>query len=75
MTDRTVHAITPNGERIVRLDRAGKWYVETGIVARRISIAEAVDLSTHRGSTVFLGRAGGKVFDSRVRKRILERTQ
>lgn len=73
MSDRTVHAITPHGERIVRFDRAGKWYVEGEHGARRISIAEAVDLATHRGSAVFLAKPGGSAFDRAVTKRILER--
>jgi hypothetical protein len=71
MPDRTVHAITADGHRIVRYDRAGKWYVEEEFGARRISLAEAVDMAARRGSAVFLGKPGGSAFDHEVTKAIL----
>lgn len=72
--DRTVHAITVDGHRVVRYDRAGKWYVEDENGCRQhVTLDEAVRMSTRRGSAVFLSKQGGREFDRRVTRTILER--
>lgn len=68
--DRTVHASLPDGSRVVRYDRAGKWFHEppTGPAGgRRITIAEAVRLTVD-GGTWHPSRPGGLAFDARVRR-------
>ena len=65
--DRTIHGTTPNGEQIVRYDRAGKWYRECAGTRRQITFAEAVRLATLVGSYVYLGQPGGQRFDAAVR--------
>jgi hypothetical protein len=71
--DRTIHARTADFKVIVRYDRAGKWYLEGRHNRRRLTIVEAVEMATHRGSRVYLGQPGGRVFDRRVVAAILER--
>lgn len=70
MSDRTVHATLPSGDLVVRLDRAGKWYRESEGQRFPISFGLAVTLATKRGSTIHLGRPGGKRFDAAVRPAI-----
>jgi hypothetical protein len=71
MSDRTIHATTPDGGMIVRYERAGKWYVEWPadrmIPRRAISLREAVRLATQRGAYVYLGQPGGRAFDAKVK--------
>jgi hypothetical protein len=67
--DRVIHGRTPYGEEIVRYDRAGKWYVEKpGVARRQVSLVQAVRHATKPGSVVYLGRPGGRTFDSRVQQ-------
>lgn len=70
--DRRVHVtIVPfDGDRIeiVRYDRAGKWWYESGGVRRPLTLAEAVRFAEDRPAVIWHeGRPGGKVFDARVR--------
>lgn len=72
-TDRTVHAIHPDGAAIVRYDRAGKWFLEELFGRRhRLQIPTAVDAAVrwvrHEGGTIRYGLPGGTVFDARCRK-------
>ncbi len=58
--DRTMHALTPSGNAVVRYDRAGKWFLEGDEVGRRvINLEEAVRLATQPGAVVFYGLLGG----------------
>lgn len=74
--DRTVHATVPGGGEIVRYDKASKWYLEyppkTLKPRTRLSLPKAVDLALKHerepGCCIFLNRAGGTMFDARVRK-------
>lgn len=65
--DRTVHGYTAEGHPIVRYERAGKWYVEPENGKRRhVKITEAAQLAV--AGRPLLDRAGGQVFDARVRR-------
>lgn len=75
MPDRTIHARTVNNTAIVRYDRAGKWYAERGSLRRRLALSEAVSMATKRGSHIYLGKPGGKLFDARVRSTVMERAR
>lgn len=74
--DRTVHATVPGSGEIVRYDKASKWYLEyppkTLKPRTKLSLAGAVDLALKHerepGCCIFLNRAGGTMFDARVRK-------
>lgn len=72
--DRTVHCtIVPgSGERveIVRYDRAGKWWYESGKTRKPLTLDEAVKFAADTRPAVVWheGRRGGLVFDSKVRK-------
>ena len=55
-----------DGAEIVRYDRAGKWYYESGSYRRRLTLAEAVQFVT-RPSEWMPGKPGGGAFDCRVR--------
>jgi hypothetical protein len=69
-TDRTVHAVTVHGHKIVRYAIAGAWYLErTDGSRRRMTLAEAVGYATLGGSEVQLGLPGGSHFDAKVRRR------
>jgi len=68
MADRTIHGMTPNGEQIVRYDRAGKWYRAGNGVIQQIRLAEAVRLATLPGGAAYLGLPGGGSFDAAVRR-------
>ena len=71
-TDRTVHAVHPDGDAIVRYDRAGKWFLEE-VDGRRhpLQIPTAVDAAVrwvrHEDGTIRYGLPGGTVFDARCR--------
>ncbi len=72
MNDRRVHlTIVPAfGERIeiVRYERAGKWFYESGRERRMISLREAVGFAENRPGVIWHeGRPGGAMFDARVR--------
>lgn len=74
MSDRTVHAESKGGYRVVvRYDRAGKWYVEhpgAMIPAMRVTLQEAAyeAVSMERnGGRLFLKLPGGGRFDAAVR--------
>lgn len=72
MSDRTVHCtIVPHfGERIelVRYDRAGKWFYESGNTRRQITLDEAAAMCDERPAVIWHeGRPGGRMFDARVR--------
>lgn len=74
-TDRTVHCtIVPatGGPRIeiVRYDRAGKWWYESGDQRKPLTVTEAVEYaSSTRPSVIWHeGMPGGRRFDSLVRK-------
>lgn len=76
--DRTVHCtIVPLGGgriEIVRYDRAGKWYYESTNGSRKmrrlITVAEAVEFAADTRPAVLWheGRAGGLMFDAKVRR-------
>lgn len=72
--DRVVHAtISPvSGPRIeiVRYDRSGKFYYESGKERRQITLAEAVAFAVpQRPAVIWHERAlGGTRFDAAVRK-------
>lgn len=72
---KTIHAITADRTYVVRYDRVRKWYAEGRDGKRQITIAEAVELATRRGSRVYLDQPGGSVFDAGVRTMILERVR
>lgn len=72
MSDRTVHCTTvpASGERIelVRYDRSGKWFYESGPTKRHVTLAEAVAMCDNRPAVIWHeGRPGGRMFDARVR--------
>jgi len=65
--DRTVHGYTPDGDPIVRYERAGKWFIEPAGGARKpVSLGEAARLA-HAGRHL-PHRAGGTRFDAAVGK-------
>lgn len=69
--DRTVHAEA--GEwKLVRYDRAGKWYEEYEPdrmrPAREISVRLAAILAIRYGAEIHEGLPGGRVFEARVRE-------
>ena len=64
-TDRTVHGQTWDGEKIVRYDRGGKWYVEKKDGTRkRVGVKEAASLAAM--GDAYLGKPGGGAFDFKV---------
>lgn len=72
MADRTVHAIHPSGEQIVRYDRAGKWYIELvppSVDAPRrkhVGVREAARRARElreQGGEILVGLHGGQMFD------------
>ena len=73
MLDRTVHATGPGGRRIVRYNRAGKWYIEMpGCRRQHRSINEAALVAalwvrTDQGQ-VHYGLPGGSRFDALIRR-------
>lgn len=66
---RTVHGKTPEGDEIVRYDRAGKWYRESETGRQSLNIAAAVYHVCRAGGEAFIGRPGGRRFDAMVRDR------
>jgi len=70
MSDRTVHATRANGSEVVRYDRAGKWFLEWAVTARRkpLTVAEAAELAAAGDAAWYPNRPGGQAFDARVRK-------
>lgn len=85
-TERVVHAAAQQVE-VVRYDRAGEWWIEHApgrmIPARRVKVAEAVDVALDLatpldlggpwGGRVYQGRWGGRTFDRLVKRRAAER--
>ncbi len=65
MSDLTVHGRTPSGWPIIRLDRAGKWYVEAQNGRQHVTLADAAWLAAHGEFTP--GLPGGRFFDRQVR--------
>lgn len=70
--DRRVHASHPEGEEVVRYNRAGKWYIELvapsphAPMRQQVPIAEAVARArvlAAEGGEVHLGLSGGGMFD------------
>lgn len=71
--DRTVHCtIVPIGGvriEIVRYDRSGKWWYESGGTRTRLNLAAAVHYCEDRPAVIWHeGRLGGRIFDAKVRK-------
>lgn len=72
--DRIVHCtIVPIGGgriEIVRYDRAGNWWYESGTVRRPLTLAEAARFASDDRPAViwYEGRRGGTRFDALVRK-------
>lgn len=72
--DRTVHCtIVPVGGgriEIVRYDRAGKWFYESGDVRKPLVLSEAVKYASDKREAVIWheGVPGGKLFDAAVRR-------
>lgn len=71
MSDRRVHGQTADGGKIVRYNRAGKWYVEYPPASyrrsRHITVGRAAELACEDGAGAFLGLPGGARFDRLVR--------
>lgn len=68
-TDRQVHARTASGWSVVRYDRSRKWFVEHPAGGRRrVTLAVAVAEALQAGSTVYLGRPGGRDFGVKIRE-------
>jgi hypothetical protein len=73
MKDWQVHAELEDGTKVVRYDRAGKWYLEGkrggGFRFReRITFRRAVELVRRQhGSRIHTGLPGGSRFDAAVR--------
>lgn len=67
-SDTTVHAILPDGRRVIRLDNASKWYIENLAEGTRkhVKLDEAVEVAME-GSVKF-NVYGGTVFEARVRR-------
>ncbi len=70
MNDRRVHAIVGSA-KIVRYDRAGKWYYEEGGSCKLLTISEAVEFVSDKRQWR-PGVPGGLVFDRRVRSKFVE---
>ena len=73
MADRTVHCtIIPIGGgriEIVRYDRSGKWFYESGATRRMLTLDEAAAMADDRPAVIWHeARAGGRMFDARVRR-------
>jgi hypothetical protein len=69
MSDRRIHARTPDGWSIVRYDRAGKWYAEHDEKKRRsLTLDEAVQEASKLGTYLYLGVPGGNAFDAKMKK-------
>ncbi|GLU91329.1 hypothetical protein Agsp01_35840 [Agromyces sp. NBRC 114283] len=73
MADRTVHCtIVPIGGgriEIVRYDRSGKWFYESGATRWRLTLDEAASMADDRPAVIWHeGRPGGLMFDARVRR-------
>lgn len=72
--DRRVHVtIVPStgGPKIeiVRYERSGKWYYESGLQRRHLRIVEAVDFAKDRPAVIWHeGLPGGMYFDAQVRR-------
>ena len=71
--DRRVHVtiVPASGERIeiVRYDRSGKWWYESGNQRRPLRLAEAVAFAEDRPAVIWHeGLPGGTIFDSQVSK-------
>lgn len=72
--DRTVHCtIVPVGGgriEIVRYGNAGKWWYESGVRRRPLTLAEAAEFAySDRPAVIWhVGRPGGARFDALVRK-------
>ena len=70
MSDRTIHGAgeDSHGDKyhVVRYNRGGKWWIEfLGGYRRQIDLDEAVKSADH----AYLGKPGGRTFDSRWAKR------
>jgi hypothetical protein len=75
--DRRVHASHPEGEEVVRYNRAGKWYIELvppsrqAPLRKQVKIAEAVKRAVElveEGGTKYLNQPGGEMFDHLFQK-------
>lgn len=68
--DRCVHASNELGWELVRYNRAGKWYFEHHAERRQhVKLDAAVNRVTRTPDwKIYLGKPGGSLFDSRVRK-------
>jgi len=72
-SDRSVHATNQTSDcKLVRYDRAGKWYVEDFYLGRSlIGIEAAARLARHwesNGGAIRFGVPGGSRFDALVRR-------
>lgn len=70
MDDRRVHAELGD-EQVVRYERAGKWYIESGDMRFGIPLNYAARRAVQlreKGGFVHLGIPGGSAFDRRVGK-------
>jgi hypothetical protein len=74
MDDRTIHAELDD-EKVVRYDRAGKWWIEYEPVQLRPGRHIRIDHAALRayqmeqeGGTIYLGKPGGSAFDRLVKK-------
>lgn len=61
MSDRTVHAEHPEGEQIVRYERAGKWYIELVEPSTHAGSRQFVHLDGAVARAVFLEERGGRI--------------
>jgi len=67
MSDRTIHGQSIDGWKIVRYDRAGKWYLEReGDYRQRVKLDDAARLAAW--AHFYPGLPGGQAFDARVRR-------
>jgi len=71
--DRRVHAVLADGSKVVRYDKAGRWYQEwpadVMIQRRVLRLKAAVALAAGPGVTrVHFGLPGGERFDREVHK-------
>jgi hypothetical protein len=66
-SDTMVHAILPDGRRVVRRDTASKWFIlNTDESYQSIKMDQAVDVSLT--GEYRLGIYGGTIFDARMRR-------
>lgn len=70
--DRTVHAENERrSARIVRYDRAGKWYREVDGVRRlRVTVEYAAENAVQPDWVWYEGLPGGQKFDALVRRKL-----